>query len=168
MSFRIIIEIVLFSVLAFKIVDVALVIVDRLKLLLEKLKREVCEENALNEGQDATDERIRVARLIHVVLGASRRKQIIKSKEHQQGQVRRRQTDVNHKLHEVLVVAVSDTVVNPWTVVVHPKNTEATFRAMVGSRRLPSALLFAFLTIFDLHELALKWSLHPRWNLSGV
>ena len=72
MSLRIVIKVVLFSVLSFEVVNVALVVIDRFELLLKQLESKVSKKNALNKSEDASYKRIGVASLVHVILGPSR------------------------------------------------------------------------------------------------
>ena len=72
MSLRIVIKVVLFSVLSFEVVNVALVVIDRFELLLKQLESKVSKKNALNKSEDASYKRIGVAGLVHVILGPSR------------------------------------------------------------------------------------------------
>ena len=58
MGFGIIKEFVLLAVLPFKVVDVALIIINGFELLLHQLKCEVSKQKALHESQDAGDERV--------------------------------------------------------------------------------------------------------------
>ena len=57
---------------------------------------------------------------------------------------------VEVKLHEVLHIALADTVVNPRTMVVHLENTVATFSAVMGSLWLPCLPADTLLTVLYL------------------
>jgi len=58
-------------------------------------------------------------------------------------------------------------VVDPWAVMVHLEDTEATLTAVVSPCWLPGLLAFALLASLDLHVLRLKWCGHsfldPAW-----
>jgi len=60
------------------------------------------------------------------------------------------------------------TVVNPWAMVVHAKNTETALRAVMCSGWLPISSFFALFAVFYFHFIALKWSLHACWNSARV
>lgn len=62
-------------------------------------------------------------------------------------------------MKEVLEVALADTVVDPWAVVVHSEHTEAALTAVVSSHWFPGRRL-ALLAVTRFLELALERSLH--------
>ena len=82
MGFRIIVEVILFAVLTFKVIHVTLIIVYTLELLLKQFESEVCEQDALDKCKYASDEGVRVAWLVHVILGPRCRKQVVESEKH--------------------------------------------------------------------------------------
>ena len=94
--------------------------------------------------------------------------QIVKGEEHSEGKNCARNANVDQELQEVLHVAMADTIVDPWTVVVHFEHTEATFATMVRPNRLPRFFVLALFTIFHLHELTLERGLKTWLNLARI
>ena len=63
---------------------------------------------------------------------------------------------------------MADTVVDPWTVMVHLEDAEVALTAMVSTCRLPCFLAFTLLAIFHLHEFAHEGRCHALFDAAGV
>ena len=94
--------------------------------------------------------------------------QIIETQHAQERQSARCEHYVHNELEEVLHVAMANTVVDPWTVVVHLEDAEVALTAMVSTCRLPCFLAFALLTVFHLHEFAHEGRCHALFDASRV
>ena len=55
---RVVIEVLLFSILLFEVIDVTLIVIDRVDLFTHQVPREVSKQETLNESQDASNEHI--------------------------------------------------------------------------------------------------------------
>ena len=97
-----------------------------------------------------------------------RGQQIVKGEEHCEGKNCARYAYVDQELQEVLHVAMTDTIVDPGTVVVHFEHAEATFATMVRPYWLPSFFVLALFTIFHLHVLTLERGLKTGLNLARI
>jgi len=106
-----------------------------------------------------------------VVLGALCGKQVVEREEHEDRQIRRSKADIDHELQEVLEVAVSDTVIDPRAMMVHPEHAEPALGAVVRTGWFPSLFLSAAMTllaVLDLHVLGLERRFHTLRQLAGV
>ena len=54
----VVIEILLFAILFFEVIDVTLIVIDRVDLFTHQVPREVSKQETLNESQDASNEHI--------------------------------------------------------------------------------------------------------------
>ena len=62
---------------------------------------------------------------------------IVKAQKHHKDQHGGCQTNVEYKLDKVLHVLPSNTVIDPWTVMIHLKDALSTFTAVMCPLRLP-------------------------------
>ena len=63
---------------------------------------------------------------------------------------------------------MADTVVDPWTVMVHLENTEVALTAVMCTCGLPCLLAFALLAVFHLHEFAHERRCHALFDAARV
>lgn len=75
------------AILSLEIVDIALIVINRLDLFLKKFECKVSEQQPLHERQDAGDKSIRVAGLVHVISCPRRAQQVVEAEEHEKAQV---------------------------------------------------------------------------------
>ena len=109
-----------------------------------------------------------------MLFGLACGQQLVERNCYQQREVGRCQTGVDRELEEVLQVSVSDTVVNPHTVMVHLhtlytdlvaylEHTHVAFAAVVSPRRLP-CFAFTLAAIMRLGPLDVVRCLHAGGN----
>ena len=71
-------------------------------------------------------------------------------------------TSVEIQLHEIFLVALSNAIIDPWTVMVTLEYADITLSAMVSTLWFPSFLSNTFVAVFYLlhHVFTWKWCLH--------
>ena len=161
-------EVFLRSVLLFHLVNVALVVFNRCKMLSQQVVCEVAEETALDKCEDVANESLNILATLHVYARVFALEQEAEGEDAEEAKHCGTDHDVAYKLHEVLHITMADAVVDPGAVMVHLEHTEATLATMVGACRLPSLLLLALFARVSLRVLALEGCLHATGDATRV